>query len=110
MATEFHADDKFGEGRLRFVNDSRRGDLAQYQKGEGGAYISDYLHRSAFHTATPIPKRVALMVLDDLGITRFENKEFVRINSNDELEGMREEPMFTFLYLHDYTYWFYNLR
>jgi hypothetical protein len=110
---EFHVDDAFGappEGRVRYVNDFRRQDLSLYVKGEGASYISDYLHRSAFHTATPIPKRVAQMILDDLGITRFDNKEFVRINSNDELEGMRDEPMFTFLYFHDHTYWLYNLR
>lgn len=50
------------------------------------------------------------MILADLGITAFWNKEFVRINSNDELEGIQDRPMHTFLYLHDYTYWIYNLR
>lgn len=112
MADDFHADDKFGEGRVQYVdNPARRHDLTLFSKGEGASYINDFLRdqRLTFHTATPIPKRVAQMILDDLRITRFDNKEFVRINNNDELEGMRDEPMFTFLYLHDYTYWLYNL-
>ena len=109
---EFHADDKFGHGRPVFlpIGDPRRMDLFQYNKGEGSAYINDFLQRSRSHTASQIPHEIAELILNHLGITKFENKEFVRINGNDELEGMREEPLFTFLYLHDYTYWIYNLR
>lgn len=117
----FHDEDKFGTGRVRFlnINDPRSKDLFQYQKGEGGAYINDHLRmvdpahpstaRISF-SSTQIPKQYATMILDQLEITEFNNKEFVRINGDDELEGMRDEPMCTFLYLHDYTFYLYNLR
>ena len=112
---EFHDDDTFGSDRVgvTFLNlqDPRHGQLEQYNKGEGGSYINDYfrMHSQLRCSSTRIPKKYAQMILVELGINQFHNKNFVRINSNEELEGMRDEPMYTFLYLHDYTYYLYDL-
>lgn len=86
--------------------------LHEFTYGEGGGYINDYLRHHHFrwtYTQTPLPRRIARDILEKMGIT-LDNKEFVKISTPEDVKGHDDRPMHTFLYLHDFTWYLYNLE
>jgi len=82
-------------------------DLKDFEIGQGGTYINDYIKSGMKIGGSTIPDHVAVAIWRAVNPSREDgasiNKEFVCI-------GRADNDYMTFLYKHDFKYWIYIIK